>query len=188
MEQVIKKFAKKLSIIKANKINSHCKDYLGKTVLDVGSGRGYIAETIYNQNDVKVEIVDVIDKNKTSLKLTLYDGEKLPFKSNSFDTVLLIYVLHHCSKPIKVLKECLRVSKKNVIIFEDADPTLFTKIMDYSFNTIRGVKAPLKFKKINEWIRLFKKMNLNIQKIERGVEKEWFYPFVEHTMFVVNKK
>lgn len=44
---------------------------------------------------------------------------KLPFKNNTFDVVLLPFVLHHLPDHLdKALQECLRVSKKYVIIFD----------------------------------------------------------------------
>lgn len=185
---MISRLAKKLSLIKADKINNHCKKFLGKKVLDVGAGRCYIAKTITEKNNVEVTCVDVIDKNKTNINLVVYDGVKIPFNDNTFDSVLLVYVLHHCKDQETLLNECLRVSKGNVIIFEDAEPTLFTKFMDYSFNTLRGVKAPLCFRKIEAWKKLFNTVNAEVIHIERDVEKEWFYPFVEHTMFVIKKR
>ena len=40
---------------------------------------------------------------------------------------------------------------------------------------------------INEWVKEFNKLDLKIIKIKRGVEKQWFYPGVEHMMFVLSK-
>ena len=121
------------------------------------------------------------------MPLKLYDGEKIPFKSNSFDTVLVCYVLHHAKNPVNLLKECVRVSKKRIIIFEDNASSPLTKILDVLFNKLHSVDTPLNFKRINEWIREFKKLDLKIMKVKRGVEKQWFYPGVEHIMFVLSK-
>ena len=43
-------------------------------------------------------------------------ANKLPFDSNSFDTVMAIMTIHHWSNLQTSLKELLRVSKKNIII------------------------------------------------------------------------
>ena len=184
---MISQLAKRLSLIKAKKISEHCKDFIEGNLLDVGAGRCYIAKTLKEKNNIDVHCVDVQDKNKTNLRLTVYDSNKLPFRDNEFGTVLLCYVLHHCENPESVLKECIRVCKKNIIIFEDADRDLLTKGMDHLFNTIRGVEAPLNFKTQAQWLRLFEELKLKTLKIERNVEKEWFYPFVKHTMFVLRK-
>lgn len=174
--------------MKAKKIYNHCKDYLEGNLLDVGAGRCFIAKTIKEKKGIDVTCIDIKDLNRTDLKLILYDGKKLPFKDNQFTTVLLVYVLHHCEDPEQVLKECIRVTKRNIIIFEDPDPNFMTKFMDYIFNTIRGVKATMQFKTIGQWKSLFQELNLELVKVERNVEKQWFYPFIEHVMFVVKKR
>ena len=101
----------KLCINKAKKINKECSKYIVGSVLDVGSGRGYIAKEI-SKDGKKVQCLDVKDLNLTDLPLKIYDGKKIPFRAKSFDTVLVCYVLHHVDNPISLLKECARVAKK----------------------------------------------------------------------------
>ena len=115
------------------------------------------------------------------------DGKRIPFKDNEFDTALIAYVLHHCEEPLKVLKEARRVTKGNIIIFEDTKPSAFVNMMDFFSNRLRGVKTPFKFRAEKEWLGIFKKLNLKIAAVKHNVEREWFYPFVEHTMVVVRK-
>jgi ubiquinone/menaquinone biosynthesis C-methylase UbiE len=178
---------KPLLLIKSKKMNYYCKGFLKGKVLDIGSGRGYIAKELQTKNNVKVTCLDVNNRGQTNLKVTVYNGEEIPFKENQFDTALIAYVLHHCEEPIKVLKEAVRVCKGNIIIFEDTKPSPITNTMDFLSNKLRGVETPFKFRKEKEWIGIFKKLNLKIIKIKHNVEREWFYPFVEHTMFVVKK-
>jgi ubiquinone/menaquinone biosynthesis C-methylase UbiE len=184
---ILGKAYKKLCINKAKKICNLCRNYTVGKVLDVGSGRGHIAKEISKLGN-KVQCLDIKDHNVTNLPLKLFDGNKIPFNKNSFDTVLICYVLHHAHNPIDLLKDCIRVSKKRIIIFEDNKDSPLTKIMDVLFNKLHGVETPLNFKSLNEWIKEFKNLNLRIIKIKRGVEKQWFYPGVEHIMFVLDKK
>ncbi len=183
---MIKKLYRKLCLNKAGKIHKECSRYIAGSVLDVGSGRGYIAKEI-SKDGKNVQCLDVKDHNLTDLPLKIYDGKKIPFKANSFDTVLVCYVLHHADDPIRLLKECIRVSGKRIIIFEDNADSLLTKPLDILFNRLHGVDTPLNFRNIGQWLKEFKKLNLKIIKIKRGVEKQWFYPGVEHIMFVVDK-
>jgi len=176
-----------LLLTKAKKINDCCKEFLKGKVLDVGAGRCYIAMEIKTKNKVEVTCLDVKDLSQTDMKVVVYDGKKIPFKNNEFDTVLVAYVLHHCKEPLKVLKEITRVCKGNILIFEDTKPSPFTNIMDFLSNKMRGVETPFKFKIEQEWISIFRKLNLKIVAVKHNVEKEWFYPLVEHTMFVVRK-
>ena len=184
---IFDKIYKRLCIKKAKKICNECCSYIEGSLLDVGSGRGYIAKYIYQKTGKKVQCLDVKNLNLTNLPVRLYDGKKIPFKANSFDTVLLCYVLHHAKNPINLLKECIRVSKKVIIIFEDNADSLLANLLDIAYNKLHGVNTPLNFKNVDEWIEEFKRLGLKIIKIKRGVEKQWFYPGVEHIMFVLRK-
>jgi ubiquinone/menaquinone biosynthesis C-methylase UbiE len=184
---MIKSLYGKLCINKARKIYRESQRYILGSVLDVGSGRGYIAKEIAKAGK-KVQCLDVKDLNLTDLPLKVYGGKRIPFKDNSFGTVLTCYVLHHAEDPIYLLKECVRVAKKRLIIFEDDADGPLTKILDVLFNKLHGVDTPLNFKNVNEWVKEFRKLNLKIIKIKRGVEKQWFYPGVEHIMFVLEKQ
>lgn len=179
--------------IKARKVERHARKYISGKVLDIGAGRCLIAYQVEKENkerNVKVIPIDVIDVNVTGMKLRVYDGSKLPYKDNCFDTVMINYVLHHCNNPVKVLKEAIRVCKGNIILFEDTNMNFIAKTVDSTVNKLNNedINTPLNFKTDKQWRELFKKLKLKIVAVEKNVEKEWFYPFIEHTMFVVRKK
>lgn len=178
---------KPLLLTKAKKINECSRGFLKGKVLDVGSGRCYIAKELQSKSNLEVTCLDVKDLSRTGMKVVVYDGRKIPFRGNDFDTALIAYVLHHCEEPLDVLKEAVRVTRGNIVIFEDTKPSFFTNAMDFLSNKIRGVDTPFKFKTEKGWIKAFKKLNLKIVAVKRNVEREWFYPPVEHTMFVVSK-
>ncbi len=134
------------------------KPYLQGKILDIGAGNCLISELI--SKECNVSCVDIADNNKTSLPLVLYDGNKLPFKKKSFDTSLLLYVLHHDKNPENLLREAVRVTRKRIIVFEDLYNNglelLLLKILDLSNKiTSRDVPIPFNFKKEKEWLRLF---------------------------------
>lgn len=176
-----------LLLTKAKKINECCKGFLKGKVLDVGAGRCYIAQEIQDKNKVKVTCLDIKNLSQTDMGVVVYDGKNIPFKNNEFDIALIAYVLHHCEEPIEVLKEVIRVTRGNIVIFEDTKPSLFTNMMDFFSNKLRGIETPFKFRTEEEWKNIFKKLNLKIVAVKHRVEGEWFYPFVEHTMIVVRK-
>lgn len=185
--KLFSRIVKPLCLCKARKIAAHCGRFLEGKILDVGAGRCYIAKEIKMRYNLEIECVDVDNLNETDLKLVIYDGGKLPYKSGSFGTVLLVYVLHHCEDPIQTLKECTRVAKKNgrIIIFEDFGFIFFTYLLDWISNKLHNVAAPLNFKTREEWARIFRQLGLEVVHIEHGVERQFFYPFVEHSMFVL---
>lgn len=176
-----------LLLTKAKKINDSCKKFVKGRVLDFGAGRCYIAKEMQSKNNIEVTCLDIKDFSRTDIKVVVYDGKKIPFKVNEFDTALIAYVLHHCEEPLKVLKEVIRVCKSNIIIFEDTKPSAITKAMDFFSNKLRSVETPFNFKTEKEWLDVFKKLNLKILAVKHNVDRQWFYPFVEHTMMVVRK-
>ncbi|MCE7994014.1 MAG: class I SAM-dependent methyltransferase [Roseivirga sp.] len=90
----------------------------GASILDIGSGYGTVTEVLRN-NGFEVTALDVEDQSvKPELKPLVYDGDTLPFPSRAFNFSLLLTVLHHTSKPEKVLSEAARVGEK-VLVIED---------------------------------------------------------------------
>lgn len=144
----------------------------GEKILDVGAGGGWVTEEIQKRKNNKVTLLDVIDFNQTNLKLVLYNGEKIPFSNNSFDAVLLIYVLHHTKNPLKVLEEAKRVTKDRIIIFEDTFSSYFDKFFlcfrDVLTNLLGFLvkpfkkKVPFNFKEVPEWERIFEDFRLKV--------------------------
>ncbi|MBI4451024.1 class I SAM-dependent methyltransferase [Candidatus Woesearchaeota archaeon] len=183
---MFKRFIKKLALGKAGKIAGHCSSYVGKSLLDVGAGRGFIAKEIQARTGASVTCIDIKDLNESGLPYIVYDGKKLPFKDASYDTALAVYVLHHCEDPLAVLDDVIRVAAHRIIIFEDV-PSFMTKLLDYIANKLHGVDTPFNFKQPEEWERIFAERNLAIVKKELDVEKQWFYPGVTHVMYVLDK-
>ena len=97
---------KKLKIIKENII-------IKEPLLDVGCGIG-ISTNYFNVKSIG------IDNNKEMLKqgsknLIYAEAENLPFKDNSFNTVISVTAFHNFKNMEKALKEIKRVSKNNNI-------------------------------------------------------------------------
>jgi len=99
----------------------------GDRVLDVGAGDCRLDLILTAKCRCAVVPLDVDDYNTTSLPLTLYDGCHVPFPDDSFDVVLLIFVLHHATDARAVLLEAQRVCRRHVIVFEDVNQTVWDR-------------------------------------------------------------
>ncbi|MBS3157753.1 methyltransferase domain-containing protein [Candidatus Woesearchaeota archaeon] len=87
-----------------------------KVLLDIGCRDFGLQEKFYRYSD-KVYVADVdYDVLPTSLRKNIFpvnaDGCKLPFKTESFDGVLLAEVIEHVPDALGMLSECCRVLKK----------------------------------------------------------------------------
>jgi len=162
-------------------------------ILDIGAGGGWISKEIQNRKSASVTLLDVIDFNQTlNLKLILYNGEDIPFPVNSFDTSLLIFTLHHCLNPLKVLNEAKRVTKEKIIIIEDIPTSLINKIFLYFWDIIINLPSLIKppgenitfnFKTISEWQKIFNNFQLKII-----FQKEFqSNKLIHHQLFVLKK-
>ena len=85
-------------------------------ILDVGAGDCRLDVLLQKKVGCEVVPVDVEDFNETQLALTIFDGKRLPFPDDSFDAVLLIFVLHHAEDAQAVLAEARRVTPEDGLI------------------------------------------------------------------------
>lgn len=191
--EYFKSIIKKIHISYARYKTSHFKNFISKgdKVLDLGSGRGHIAQTVKDLYDADVTCVDIDDHNNTSLPHHIYDGSNLPFADNTFDTVLIIFVLHHTDSQYRILNEAKRVTKENghIIILEDTYINrvqyYFALFADYILNAPKGINTPFNFRKESEWILLFRKLGLEVKFSD--IVDLGFLDFVRHPLFVLKK-
>lgn len=95
-----------------------------RSLLDIGVGTGLALRHVMRHNpQLTFTGVDIRDLRlpDVDVPLQLYDGETLPFADSRFDVSLLFYVLHHCQKPVRVLEEAVRVTRRKLILIEEFD-------------------------------------------------------------------
>ncbi len=87
-------------------------------ILDFGCGTGVLQEEFEKRFNAKGFGIDISKKainyckKRGLIGVKLFDGEKIPFKSESFDLVTAIDVLEHIDNDLGALKEIKRVLKK----------------------------------------------------------------------------
>ena len=162
----------------------------GDKVLDLGAGTGKIAEYILDRKKIKLTLLDVTDEYKeTDLEIQLYDGVKVPYKSNSFDCVLIIATLHHCDDPGQVLREAARVSKDRILIKEDkVDSKLDFFLLEFwhtAVSFLLGQDLLFSFKRNAVWRRMCKKLGLKLYKTQEI--RSPFYKPTKQILYVLKK-
>jgi ubiquinone/menaquinone biosynthesis C-methylase UbiE len=172
----------------AQKMCEECSPFISKKskILDLGCGSGIVANEFKKCFNVETSGVDIIDKRVVGIPFSLYDGKNLPLPDNSFDAVLISYVLHHCEDPVAVLKEAKRVARKKIILYEDAADGLIPKVV-CKFHGMAFAKFFQKndecgnFKTSGDWKDVFDKLGLELI-FEKKVLK-----VLNHKMFVLRK-
>ncbi len=144
----------------------------GWSVLDVGAGEGYVGRLMGTQLDAAVQLVDVVDMNRTDLPHSVYGGRRLPFSRDEFDAVILVFVLHHAADAERVLQEAVRVARRRVVILEstyvrDWERPLL-RWLDRLANTIRSggrtdhQAGHLHLRTHREWLTTFDRLDLEV--------------------------
>jgi len=107
----------------------------GLRVMDLGTGTGRLALLLAEEGasevvgvDVSPAMLEIAEYFRLSssspkakqVSFRLASAQRMPFRSESFDAVICRFVLHHSSKPERILQEAFRLLKPGgIFIFAD---------------------------------------------------------------------
>lgn len=155
-------------------------------VLDVGCGNGYIAHHLTAMLGAQVLGIDVAQVADAPIEYLRYDGLRFPVADNSFDAVLLCYVLHHAQDFRVVLSEVRRVLRENglVVVYEDIPNLWWDRFICWTHDLQwRRRTGHCVFQQEPEWCRLFRSAGFEVVR-ERRLSRwrnlahpvsRWFY-------------
>jgi SAM-dependent methyltransferase len=152
------------------------------SLLDLGCGDMVLTEHMHFNSTIDITPIDTVDSNLSSLSLTLYDGERLPFDDKSFDATLVSFVLHHCTDIPKVLDEIIRVTRKKIIVLEEIYAGMLSRALlllhDYGNRLLSSkMDIPLNFMTNENWLNTFEALGLKIMQNQRIYQ----YPILNMT-------
>ena len=134
-------------------------------ILDIGTGPGSVC-LLMNGDGYNVTPIDVIDQTLSpEIVPDIYNGKKLPYNNSSFDTALILTVLHHTSNPEEILLEAKRVADK-IIIIEDIYTNPIQRYLTYFVDSIVNMEFsghPHSNKSDNEWKEVFLELGLKLK-------------------------
>jgi SAM-dependent methyltransferase len=142
-------------------------------VLDVGCGNGFIAHHLQSMLGRTVVGLDVGAGAAAGINYLPYDGRHFPVRDQSFDAVLLCYVLHHAQDPRLVLNEVSRVLRAGglAIIYEDIPSIWWDRAVCWTHDRQwRGRTGPCTFQAEPDWRRMFSLAGFEVVK-ERALSR-----------------
>lgn len=163
----------------------------GQWVLDVGAGDGLVASQLQRRRAVRVVAVEIQRSNPCAVPMVLYDGLHLPFRDRTFDAVLLVYVLHHCSQARRVLEEAKRVCRGRLLVMEDAYDGRWERLLVRAFHrylTVAfGMPGAVGLRDPRGWARLFEEMGLAVVEQHALGRDDPLFP-LRHVLFLLEPR
>ena len=176
----------------AERMCDECRDFVkqGSQILDVGCNSGIVIKAFADRFKAKVIGVDIEDNRILPIAFRLTDGDYLPFSENSFDVVLIAYVLHHAQNPFNLLREAKRVSRRKIIIYEDLPEGFLPKLRCWFHQTtynlfFQNSNQKFNFKTEKEWQKTFDELGLIVVKNKRVLAKFDCFDPVKRNLFVL---
>lgn len=145
-----------------------------RRIVDVGCGDGRLAARVQARlPGVFVAGADVLARAPAPVPLVRYDGRRLPYASGSFDTAMLVDVLHHAEDPAALLREAARVSR--VLVVKDhlrRGPwsAAMLAFMDWVGNRPYGVGLEYGYLGLPAWRALFERLSLEVERFQEGID------------------
>lgn len=141
------------------------------SLLDVGCGDGKNTLALARQvGATRVMGVDVVVRPTAVIEVQSYDGVHLPFPDRSFDAVSIVDVLHHCTDPLAVLKETLRVADKMLIIKDHFafGPVTHKMLywMDIAGNAKDAIPSPGTYFEPQQWVSMIAEAGGRIESLD----------------------
>jgi SAM-dependent methyltransferase len=177
IERLLQTFLQRYAVTEAKAVAPFI---VGSRVLDLGAGESYVGAALFSLYGIWVCSADIGAFRRVPGPYVTYDGIRLPFVDDAFDTTLTLLTLHHCESPERVLDEAVRVTRGRLIVIESVyrnrRERLWLDVLDHRLNRYRhqgGMSIPVTFRRPEEWRHVFESRRL------RTIETAWLGPWWE---------
>lgn len=165
-------YAKRLEVL-VETLSPHLKP--GDAVLDVGCGSGALGAALLAANAEKKLVVHGLEKHRRGgepIHVVPYEEKRFPFDDGSYDAVIVADVLHHEGDAEALLRECIRVSRRLVIIKDHqiSGPLAYPRIclIDWAANAPYGVRCLFRYNTPEEWTACLQALHLRpVHRLDR---------------------
>jgi SAM-dependent methyltransferase len=144
----------------------------GKTVLDVATGGGHVAERL---RAAGCEVV-TCDSAPGMRPDVICRAENLPFADSSFDVVACRVAAHHFEDPAASLRELARVSRELVLVADN----LYLGEAGEEADRLRDPTHVRNYSE-HEWRDLFEQAGLHVEAFEREEKRVELEPWLERS-------
>lgn len=159
----------------------------GDEVLDVGCGSGALGAALLTANSGKNLVIHGLEKHPRGgepIQVFPYREKHFPFADNSYDVVIVADVLHHEEEPEALLRECIRVSRRLLVIKDHqiSGPLAYQRIclIDWAANAPYGVRCLYRYHTPRQWDDVLRRLDL--QPVVR-FDRMNLYPPVVNLLF-----
>ncbi len=136
--------------------------------VDVGCGDGFFANLAFGRIDTGIDLpssrINEAGSKKVYRELLVFDGRRIPIKSNSTATCISNCVMEHVEDPGELIKEIFRITKPGGRFFVTVmakpweDNLIGGKILGKTYrNWLRKIQVHLNLLTEAEWSRRFKR-------------------------------
>lgn len=183
--------------------------FIGSSLLDVGCGNGLVSE-LSKPHFAEIQLLDVMNylSQEVDLPFVQYDeGRPFPI-TKTYDTVLLLTVLHHSNDPLLLLKESWKATAKRLIIIEsvfgvhtqapvghydlasfvEADQIAFAVVVDWLYNRVLNdnIPVPYNFTSPDGWLGVFSECGMHVAAVRNLGQDIEIAPEL-HFLFVLER-
>jgi len=147
-------------------------------ILDVGAGGGGLGAAVLNHarcpSNVVYEGLESRPRPDAVIPVHAYEGGTMPFNADSYDLVIVADVLHHEKEPARLLKECIRVSRRRVLVKDHRQENLLDwcliSALDFAANGPYGVPCLFRYFTGQQWRELFSSSEVQLDTEVKSID------------------